>query len=210
MTEQDRGQFFGMITVMAETFRETLSTPRVEIYWRALADMPLADVTRACEDWLRQGHRFPVPAQLRELVTGTTDDRAASAWAVLWEAGAKIDCYDSLLVSDPALAFALEATFRSWPGFCGLDLSPEMWAAKRKEFTLAYRAGLKRDGQAKQFAGLHEQANGTKGYALPPHVAGITTGHQVERTASQQTMLTAGHDVLVAREADEPGPEDDA
>lgn len=192
MIEQDRAHFFGMLTVMAETFRETLSTPRVEIYWRALSDIPIEDITRACEDWLRHGQRFPVPAQLREAVTGTAEDRAASAWAVLWEAGKKIDSYDSLIVADPALAFALEATFRTWPGFCSTDLSPEMWAAKRKEFTAAYRAGVKREGQARRFAGLHEQSNGTRGYALPPHVAAITEGHRVERTASEQTRLAIG------------------
>lgn len=185
----DRPAFVALLTAVGETFGVTLSTPRIELYWRALADVDVTDVRRACDAWLRTGTRFPVPAQLRALAgEGTPEDRAASAYAALWAAAKTIDSYASVRMDDPALVFAFEATFRTWPAFCGLDLSPEMWAAKRKEFTAAYHAGLVRGGAPRVFAGVHEQTNAARGLEVAAPLGAITADHRIARHAERPTM----------------------
>jgi hypothetical protein len=43
------------------------------------------------------------------------------------------------VVTDPVLGETIVAMFQSWPAACVAELSPEMWAAKRKEFGRVYR-----------------------------------------------------------------------
>jgi hypothetical protein len=194
MTEADKGQFAALCTALAEAFGGQMSAIKLELYWRALDDLPYADISRAASAWMRSGKFFPRPADLREILEGRAEDRAASAYAALWTAARTIDGYASLVVEDGALAFALEATFRSWPAFCGLDLSPEMWAAKRKEFMAAYHAGLMRGGSPQVFIGLHEQANAARGLAAHVPHGGISADHRVLREVSapeRQTSLPA-------------------
>lgn len=179
MTESDRASFRELMTAMGEAFTATVSAARLELYWRALADLPWSEVRGACEAWLRTGDRFPVPAQLRRVVEGDPQDRAATAWAALWDAARRVDGYRSLVVEDGALAFALEATFETWPKFCGLDLSPEMWAAKRKEFNAAYHAGLVRGAVGRLFAGVCAVDNAAKGLTRDEPVGLITASHSV-------------------------------
>jgi hypothetical protein len=199
MTDQDRPKFAALLTAVAEVFGASLSTPRVELYWRALVDLGWSDVKAACESWTRQGERFPVPAQLRELVVGSTEDRAASAWAALFEAAKRIDAYRSLLLVDGAMVFAFETTFKSWPAFCALDLSPEMWAAKRKEFTAVYRAGVRRTCGPKVLTGHFDAGNGTlsvPGYVDQSHR--VLTAAPFEALALVETGESMGASLVRA------------
>lgn len=67
MTHDDRARFAAVLTALAETFNEPLSTARLEGYWLALADLPLDAVEAAVQRALREAKFFPKPAELRTL-----------------------------------------------------------------------------------------------------------------------------------------------
>ncbi len=194
MTHDDRPGFRAAMVGMSETFTAPISEARLELYWWALEDMTWEGVSRAFNAWLKEGQRFPVPAQLRELVTGTTEDRAASAWAALFEAAKRIDAYRSLFVEDGAIAFAFDATFKTWPAFCGLDLSPEMWAAKRKEFTALYRAGVQRECGPRLLIGHFDATRAQTGLGEGNEPGYIGPDHRVAGRAPILRELGEGDD----------------
>lgn len=74
MTEQDRAAFGRHIAVLAETFGETLTEPRLEGYFLALRDLPLEGIQRAIETALACCKFFPRPAELRELAGDVPPD----------------------------------------------------------------------------------------------------------------------------------------
>jgi hypothetical protein len=71
-----------------------------------------------------------------------------------------VGSYASVLIADPALAGAIVAVFDSWPAACQLELSPEMWIAKRKEFGRVYQVLVDRGlVGARYLPGICEQQN---------------------------------------------------
>lgn len=67
MTEDDRPAFVAGLTMLAEAFNEPMSAGRLEAYWYAVEDLPLATVTTAMRQVLRDASGFfPKPGQLRE------------------------------------------------------------------------------------------------------------------------------------------------
>ncbi len=103
---------------------------------------------------------MPRPAEIRQLAVGDVEDASEAAWMVLRQAMSRAGGYASLVVRDPALAEAVLAVFGSWPEACGLDLSPEMWSSKRKEFGRVYRVLVHRGlVGARYLTGITEQQN---------------------------------------------------
>ena len=80
MTEQDRPDFATLMLGLGETYGEPVSDARMEIYFSALADLELADVRRSATVVVRTSKFFPRPAELREGIDGSSEDRAELAW----------------------------------------------------------------------------------------------------------------------------------
>lgn len=80
MTQQDRPRFAELLVGIGETYGEPVSDARMEIYWRALEDLPFESVQRAAGVHVRTSKFFPKPVELREAIEGTTEDRAEVAW----------------------------------------------------------------------------------------------------------------------------------
>lgn len=81
MTPGDRQAFAELMVGLGETYGEPVSDARMEIYFAALADLDLAAVRLAATVHVRTSKFFPRPAEIRELVGGTVEDRAEIAWA---------------------------------------------------------------------------------------------------------------------------------
>ena len=103
---------------------------------------------------------MPKPAEIRVLAIGDTEDLAEQAW-LNWKKAARIaGAYASIATDDPALGEALVSIFGGWPEACLIELSPEMWAAKRKEFGRVYRVMAERRLVGPRYLpGLCERAN---------------------------------------------------
>lgn len=98
-----------------------------------------------------------------------------------------VGSYTSLVVTDPALGEAIPAVFGSWPAACAADLSPEMWAATRKEFGRVYRALLRRHlVGARYLAGICEQQNSGKAEWLAYVPVKRLVGCAIEALTSSQ------------------------
>lgn len=80
MTSDDREDFAKLMLGLGETYGENVSEARMEIYFSALSDFDLLDVRLAADIAVRTSKFFPRPAELREGVTGSQDDRAEIAW----------------------------------------------------------------------------------------------------------------------------------
>lgn len=83
MTAADRGEFSELMVGLAETYAEAISDARMEIYFAALADLSLEALRAAATIHVRTQKFFPRPSELREVVDGTTADRAELAWAAV-------------------------------------------------------------------------------------------------------------------------------
>lgn len=103
MTERDRERFSDLMVGLGETYGEPVSAARMEIYFAALMDLPLAELRAAATIHVQTQKFFPRPSELREALHGTPEDRAELAWlAVLrlvrrfgyWRAPGEMDWPD--------------------------------------------------------------------------------------------------------------------
>lgn len=144
MTNDEAADFCARLTALAELFNAKLSEAAQVMYFEALRDLASADLVTAMSKAAKMCKFMPKPIELREFAVGNIEELALQAWNGYKQA-AKIGGSLRSLICDGVLAFALENTFGSWPDACGLELSPEMWASKRKEFTQNYRIAMLRD-----------------------------------------------------------------
>ncbi len=174
MTEQDAPLFISRLCALAEVHNRELSAPAQMLYFDALKDFSIQDVLRALNEAVSGRLFFPVPAVIREILQGSAEDRAEIAWQTWKEAARKHGSYVSLVLYDAALADTIIAVFGGWPQACAVDLSDEMWAAKRKEFARVYRIMQQRDlTGTRRLAGLSELQNTNPEWSAHTPVAEI-------------------------------------
>jgi len=160
MDIDDNGDFRRRLVLLAELFDVKLSAARQALYFEALRDLPFEGVASALNQAAKGCTFFPKPAELRQLACGDAEDQAELAWMAFRRAMTAAGSYASLVVADPALGEAILAMFGSWPAACATELSPEMWASKRKEFGRVYRVLVQRPlVGARYLPGICEQQN---------------------------------------------------
>jgi len=160
MDASDSGDFTRRLIGLGELFDADLSPVKQALYFEALRDLPLGVVVRALNQAAKVCKFFPKPAELRTLAVGDTADQAETAWMAFRQAMKHAGAYTSLAVDDAALAGAIVAMFGTWPLACAADYSPEMWAAKRKEFDRVYRVLRNRKlAGARYLPGICEEQN---------------------------------------------------
>lgn len=135
----DSGEFGQRIVALAEVFDVKLSPQRAALYFEALRDLPFPAVVQALTLAVQSCKFFPRPAELRTFVLGDAEDVTEAAWIAFRRAMPAAGYMASVVVDDAALGDTIVAMFGSWPAACHSDLTPEMWAAKRKEFSRVYR-----------------------------------------------------------------------
>ena len=103
--------FATLLMGLGETYGKTLSPAAIEIYWRALCAYPLDAVKAAIDSHVNNpdtGQYWPKPADLlRQLGGGTTQDRAARAWAKVERELRRMGAYASVVFDDPVIMIAL-------------------------------------------------------------------------------------------------------
>lgn len=156
----DNVEFRNRLVALAEVFDVKLAATRQALYFEALRDVPFPAVAHALNEAVKTCTFFPRPAELRTLALGNVEDVTEAAWMALRAAMAAVGGYTSLVCPDAALGEAVLAVWGTWPAACACELSPEMWAAKRKEFGRVYRVLRERqlDG-ARYLPGICEGQN---------------------------------------------------
>jgi hypothetical protein len=191
----DSGEFGRRLMALAEIFDKKITMPQAALYFEALRDVPFPKIAAALNHAAKSCTFFPRPAELRTFALGDAEDVAEQAWIGFRAAMTRIGQYSSLVVRDPALGEAILALFGSWPAACQAELSPEMWASKRKEFGRVYRVVRQRQLEgARYLPGVSEQQNAGRlawaGYAP----VGV-----LERDGAMRTL--AGRDAERERQA---------
>lgn len=155
----DSGEFRNRLVVLGELFDAKLSPAKLALYFEALRDVPFMQVARALNQAAKTCTFFPKPAELRRFALGDDEDAAEAAWMAFRAAMRSAGGYASL-VADAALGEAISAVFGGWPQACSLELTPEMWSSKRKEFGRVYRVLRDRALVGSRYlAGICEQQN---------------------------------------------------
>ena len=165
---RDARRFSELLTSLEKYFGRELDARLKLVYFTGLADLGIEQVERAVQLAIVRLRWFPKIAELREFIEGDSSDRAGAAWQLFEQALGTVGYYKGLWCEDGALAEAIRRTFGGWPQACtaqhpvyaaydrdGEDtltgrqvggLSPEMTAARRKEFIAHYRAA-EREGR---------------------------------------------------------------
>lgn len=185
MTDQDRPAFATLMLGLGETYGEPVSDARMEIYFAALADLELEAIRQAANAHVRASKFFPRPAELRDAVCGSVEDRAELAWMAMLRL---VRRYGYMTVP-PAEAWLDEATrvtamgmYGGWRALCDRlpGEGPELLGAA-KLFKASYAA-------------CHRQAQ-VGGYLPPGREAGKLEAQQQRstlRAALRQRGLSTG------------------
>ena len=192
----DNTEFRQRLVLLAEVFDVKLSPQRQALYFEALRDVPFEDVIHGLNQAVRQCKFLPRPAEIRTLALGDADDAIEAAWLSMRKAFSSIGSYASLVTTDAALGETILAMFGSWPAACASELTPEMWASKRKEFGRIYRVMLNRtlDGP-RLLPGICETSNRGRDAWKKYTTIGMIDGPEVKRLEGREAehylMLTA-------------------
>lgn len=147
MTRDDSAAFAALMLGLGEVYGEPVSDVRMEIYFAALADLDIETVRAAATAHVRLSKFFPRPAELREVIDGSADDRAELAWAAVLNLVRRYG-YTGTDGKGKPPAFPDEVTRRaaldmygSWRALCAKlpGEGPELLGAA-KLFKAAYRA----------------------------------------------------------------------
>ena len=154
MDEQDRKPLAKALTVLGETFNETVSPTRHAAYFDALSDHGIEDVILAAKTAIRTMRFFPKPVELIELMTGTGDD----AWGEVLDQVKREGYVGTPQFSNPATRDAIEIIAGSWIGFCSMlpNEGPEKigWM---KQFKSAFGTSTMRHQQQEISSSTHPE-----------------------------------------------------
>lgn len=202
MTAEDSAQFVLKLTALGEIFGVKISAARAALYFEALADLSLEDVLRGLKAAAQGNQFFPKPVEIRTLAVGDSEDRIEDAWLRFKAAMAQVGSYASLAVTDAALGETILSMFGSWPAACQAELSPEMWASKRKEFGRTYRVMVQRGLSGSRYlAGQCERLNaGRQDWLKFVQVAqlgpsGVRLLTKAEADEARQLMAAESHEM---------------
>ena len=117
----------------------------------------MAEIKRALEEHMGHSPYMPKPSDIREILEGSEDDRAALAWAEVLRAMGRWGYYDSVKFPDPAIHFAI-SQMGGWMHLCA-TLKDETIPFRGKDFAQYYAMGKRLGPQARPVAylvGKHE------------------------------------------------------
>lgn len=159
----DRQRFSAMMFMLAEIFKESLSEPRIDVYWDILEEYPIDDILKAAKMILQTKtiKVFPLPAEFISVID-QPDIKALDAWQSILKAIEYHGIYQSPTFKDPLVSNVIQS-FGGWISFCMMsrEQSEDQWNWTRKEFMKIYQS-LNRSIEKRppmKLIGLHEQHN---------------------------------------------------
>ena len=146
MTNQDRAAFGRMMFALGDTFHEPVTELRVEAYFDALRDLPIADVLVAGRAAIRDARFFPRPIELREHLDGKVEDQAELAWVAVQREVRRVGYTGTPTWPDEATRRAAMELYGGWTALCEClpATGPEMLGTA-KLFKAIFAAHARRD-----------------------------------------------------------------
>ena len=171
MQPADFDDFSGMLQVVAEYCGRALSPGVIAIYWQGLNDLDLSAVRRALNAHVQNpdnGQFMPKIADVRRMLSGTSQDAALVAWAKVDRAIRHIGTYADVAFDDALI----HRVIHDMGGWIGLGQKNEdEWPFVAREFENRYRGfrmRSERPDYPRVLIGLANAHNGKGGFRLEP------------------------------------------
>ena len=126
------------MAMLDDAFGVTSSKNKIMLYFNALEDFEIEQVVNAVGLAIKTLKFYPKIAEIRELIEGQIEDRAAIAWYTVIEATKVYGQYNSIRFDDLLIHWIVER-MGGWPHFCGLVA--EELPFRQKDFIQLYRLG---------------------------------------------------------------------
>lgn len=154
-----------VVGTLCLTFGREFDPRLVEIWDKALADIPIDQIEKAAMIWVSgTGKRFPSPSDIRDLVQGSPDQKALDALEICIK-HSRFD--NSPEFANPAIAVAIERTAGGWESWCEWVrwMPEEQFQWKRKEWINQYKHAAQHGLRPtmKRFVGYREQLTMSSG-----------------------------------------------
>lgn len=161
MTDDDRERFARVILMIAETYKDSFSTPRHELYFQSLRRFEIDDIERALPIMIADPVRkfSPRPSDFVETIEGTPTDRALRSVTRVEVAAAAVGPYHSVTFGsdlEGRLIHALIEHLGGWVAVCNRFAD-----SKDRGFLIA------------EFTKLHRMFEKTRPNVVMDHMPGI-------------------------------------
>lgn len=145
MTSADALRLAKALKALGETFNEPVSDMRADAYLFALSEFSIDQVEQACRLAIQHHRFFPRPAELRDLIAGTDEDHALTAWQELVREVRRTG-YTGWPVLPKPTRDAIERIWGSWQALCEtLPAEGPGLSAWEKRFRETYHAVVSKD-----------------------------------------------------------------
>lgn len=172
MRQTERAEFVELLRAVFALYRAEFSEAVLGIWWGAMDSFSLDEVREALSRHAMDadaGMFLPKPADVVRQLGGTTQDRAALAWARVVRAISDVGHWESVEFGDPII-HRVVADMGGWEALCA-TLDKELPFAERR-FRDAYRAwlrhGLPPGDEPAHLPGRFEAVNGAHGFIESP------------------------------------------
>jgi len=196
MDKRELTQFAKLMAATGVIHGKDLPEAAIELYWQSLRHFSYAAVEQALQahrDNPDGGQFMPKPADIIRLLTGSSQDRALSAWTTVEKAIAAIGSYESV-VFDDALIHAVLDDMGGWITLCQTTTAQLKFSSI--EFQKRYQGFLNFPPKRhpKVLKGRIEAENTCNGYAVPsPKLIG-------DEDQARLVMSTGGGRALTVHE----------
>jgi hypothetical protein len=168
VNENDEKKFGELMLAMGEVFQKIPNKIQMEIYFRALEDLTISQVSQAISSIVKTRKitgTLPLPAEIREFAGGNIEDHALVAWNKLIWALEYAGYGNSVAFDDPILMGAIQLWAGGWRKIKELDMTLDQIQWREKEFVKCYKAAAR--GQVeppRYFPGDYEMENEARGF----------------------------------------------
>jgi hypothetical protein len=162
VNQRERAEFATLMLGLGETYGEAVSDARMEIYFAALADFEMSAIRAALNVHVRTSKFFPRPAEIREAIGGSAEDRAEVAWSAVqrlvrrhgWANPPRPENWP-----DEATRHAAMELYGGWTALCeNLPAAGPEMLGTAKLFKASFAAYARRDDRAAALPPTHEEA----------------------------------------------------
>lgn len=180
MDKKDKKRFAQLLVAISELFEKNLSTPVLNIYFKALEKFSIQQVENALQKVVVSCKFFPKPVEIIELIgegPGLLEDIAQVQADTVVNAIRRIGAYQTVRFNDPVTTAVIQNCFGGWIMMCAeLVEEKELWL--RKDFVKYYQSYSRQNIRSPdKLIGIIEADNIVRGFInhipKPIQVAGV-------------------------------------
>lgn len=153
MLDQDRQQFYALMTGLFELYGKKASKELLGLYYGALKSYEIADIVRAANQHSLDpdaGQFMPKPADFVRHIDGSKQTRAMRGWSTVDKAIRQVGPYESVCFDDPIIHAVIQ-DMGGWLSMCETKSEDDL-KFRRHEFEKRYQ-GYALQGGVQEYPG---------------------------------------------------------